>query len=581
VRGTGNIRRQWWPRAAAASPDANVTNDTGLATATGGTTALTVALLNATGTATAGGGTTASPSPSRTQPGRRPRAAAPRRSPFTVANVTGAATAAGGTSAFAVTLTNTSGAATAGGGATTLAVTITNATGGATAGGGTSALAFTITNAAGASTGSGGTTALTFVYANASGTATAGGGTSTVTIVSGVVVTNVTGAATAAGGTSALTFIYTNTAGAGTGGGGTSTATVVVNVANVTGLATASGGTTSLAFTYATTGGLATASGGASALSIITGDGGFIRVPPSSVGGFTRVGESADPFVRVLADGPDFVRDTHTGGGFTRVSTSVRRPDSYGSSRSLHPMTSAGSPAGPTVGVASANGVVELGGLTEGVSYTAFGSSGIQEFVASNQEDRLQALEAQLGRVTTAPTDGSDATAALRDDHAAALLLGTHVLLPPGTYRVSGRIHSAGATTDPVRFVALVPGTVTIERTANTPIIEVTGSRSATVALTANVAAGDSSLTVASLPTSLAAGDYVAVRSSTLLTATGLAKLAEVMQVQSITGAGPYTINFYGTFEEAYTTAATAWSSGSRSPGRAPCYAESSSVRRP
>jgi hypothetical protein len=94
-----------------------------------------------------------------------------------------------------------------------------------------------------------------------------------------------------------------------------------VNVANVTGLATASGGTTSLTFTYATSGGLATAAGGSSALSVITGDGGFIRVPPSSVGGFTRVGESANPFVRVLADGPDFTRDTHTGGGFIRVST--------------------------------------------------------------------------------------------------------------------------------------------------------------------------------------------------------------------------------------------------------------------
>jgi hypothetical protein len=47
-----------------------------------------------------------------------------------------------------------------------------------------------------------------------------------------------------------------------------------------------------------------------------------------------------------------------------------------------------GQPTGPPagIGVASANGVVELGGLTEGVSYTAFGSSGVQQFVAINQE---------------------------------------------------------------------------------------------------------------------------------------------------------------------------------------------------
>jgi hypothetical protein len=242
-------------------------------------------------------------------------------------------------------------------------------------------------------------------------------------------------------------------------------------------------------------------------------------------------------------------------------------------------------PAGSDVpsGLPTATGVVSGGsvtfaGLAEKVRYYAY-AAGVGRFllvsstlkegdrarietleseVGSAPASRLDSVEVGLGRVTTALTDGSDATAALRNDHAAALLLGTHVLLTPGTYRVSGRIHSAGATTDPVRFVAAVPGTVTIERTANTPIIEVTGSRSATVALTANVAAGDSSLTVASLPTSLAAGDYVAVRSSTLLTPTGLAKLAEVMQVQSITGTGPYTINFYGTFEEAYTTAATA-----------------------
>jgi hypothetical protein len=102
-------------------------------------------------------------------------------------------------------------------------------------------------------------------------------------------------------------------------------------------------------------------------------------------------------------------------------------------------------PAG--IGVASANGVVELGGLTEGVSYTAFGSSGVQEFVASNQEDRLQLLEGGTPiSVTASPynvlpgvTDAAATTAGINQ---AILAASTRtdgpraVHFPPGTYSV-------------------------------------------------------------------------------------------------------------------------------------------------
>jgi hypothetical protein len=80
--------------------------------------------------------------------------------------------------------------------------------------------------------------------------------------------------------------------------------------------------------------------------------------------------------------------------------------------------------------VASANGVVELGGLTEGVSYTAFGSSGVQQFVAINQEAWLQGLRDGTLKPAGVVGDGvTDDTAALQ----AAISAGP-VYLPPGTY---------------------------------------------------------------------------------------------------------------------------------------------------
>jgi hypothetical protein len=345
------------------SGDVNVSNDTGLATADGGTSALAVSLDNTTGTATAAGGTTTFAATVRNLTGLATAGGGTSSLAVTVANTTGTATAAGGTSSFAATVTNAAGAATGTGGTSTLAFTLantggaatagggisragealSNAGGTATAGGGTTALSVTVANAAGASTGSGGTTTLTVILANAGGTATAGGETSTASTGASANVTNVAGAATAAGGTSSLTvtvaaiagaaaagggssalaFVYANTSGAATGGGGTSTVSIVagLSITNVTGLATAAGGTTGLAFTYATTGGLATASGGASVATVAAAeDTRFIRVPPLVATGFTRTAGTADPFVRLDSDGPDFTRDgTGHGGGFTRV----------------------------------------------------------------------------------------------------------------------------------------------------------------------------------------------------------------------------------------------------------------------
>lgn len=67
-----------------------------------------------------------------------------------------------------------------------------------------------------------------------------------------------------------------------------------------------------------------------------------------------------------------------------------------------------GQPVGPLVssGVASANGVVEFGGLTEGLSYTAFGSSGTQQFEAINQEARLVELEDRRNLLNVYKTTG-------------------------------------------------------------------------------------------------------------------------------------------------------------------------------
>jgi hypothetical protein len=111
-----------------------------------------------------------------------------------------------------------------------------------------------------------------------------------------------------------------------------------------------------------------------------------------------------------------------------------------------------GVPTGAAVssGVASANGVVELGGLTEGASYTAFGHGGSQTFVAMNEEARFAAIESRNGiNVKAAPYlaagDGvTDDTAAIQAAISAAAVNlgkgGCDVILPAGTYLISSAL---------------------------------------------------------------------------------------------------------------------------------------------
>jgi hypothetical protein len=177
------------------SGDVNVSNDTGLATADGGTSALAVSLDNTTGTATAAGGTTTFAFTLTNAAGashRRGRHSLPSRS---LEQRGRTATAAGGTTTLAATVVERRRGRDRDGrhkglaftsptragtppppAAPSFAITLLNATGAATAGGGTTAFSLTVANAAGASTGSGGTTALTFIYANAAGRRPPGAG---------------------------------------------------------------------------------------------------------------------------------------------------------------------------------------------------------------------------------------------------------------------------------------------------------------------------------------------------------------------------------------------------------------------
>jgi hypothetical protein len=98
-----------------------------------------------------------------------------------------------------------------------------------------------------------------------------------------------------------------------------------------------------------------------------------------------------------------------------------------------------GQPAGAPVAtaVAAPSGTATFGGLTEGSSYTAFGHGGSQEFVAINQEDRLQALA-----IVVAPPSGAIATddASVVAAYAAAEERGGGVVMfqpSPAAYRLS------------------------------------------------------------------------------------------------------------------------------------------------
>ncbi len=121
-----------------------------------------------------------------------------------------------------------------------------------------------------------------------------------------------------------------------------------------------------------------------------------------------------------------------------------------------------GQPFGPpeSTGVASADGVVAFGGLTEGLSYTAFGHGGSQEFEAMIQEDRIQALEAAaavLGAaahktpisVLDAPFnavgDGvTDDSVAIQAAIEAAVAAGRRLYFPEGVYMAVGLVWRSG-----------------------------------------------------------------------------------------------------------------------------------------
>lgn len=160
------------------------------------------------------------------------------------------------------------------------------------------------------------------------------------------------------------------------------------------------------------------------------------------------------------------------------------------------------------------------------------------------------------------PTGATDATAAFQAAYALAADAGHYHLAPsPGTYTVAGTIHGgASGITTPLRLTA-DPGTVTIQRgvagspatTVNSRIIDIEGSVNASTLLSADAAIGDVTLTVATLPAGIVVGSTLEVTSNVILS--GNAITAEYVEVDSITGAGPFTINLRGGLEEAYAVA--------------------------
>lgn len=153
------------------------------------------------------------------------------------------------------------------------------------------------------------------------------------------------------------------------------------------------------------------------------------------------------------------------------------------------------------------------------------------------------------------PTGVADSTSAWQAAYAKAASAGHYTLTPsPGTYTVSGRVHGASASATPVRIVA-EPGTVTIQRTASVPIVEVQGgSRGATAALSSDAAVADTSVLLSALPAGITVGGYIAVESS--VTSSGLSKVCEVARVKAFSNSGaPYTVALEAPLEESYAVA--------------------------
>jgi hypothetical protein len=132
-----------------------------------------------------------------------------------------------------------------------------------------------------------------------------------------------------------------------------------------------------------------------------------------------------------------------------------------------------GQPVGMAVssGVASANGVVELGGLTEGATYTAFGHGGTQQFEAINQEDRLEALEA-TAQVVAAPTGVAATDVATIHAARDAAPAGGLVRLSPGVYVVNGLALNKALTLD-----MSAGATLQLASATNAPLATVSAAR--------------------------------------------------------------------------------------------------------
>jgi hypothetical protein len=187
--------------------DYTLTAAAGAATAGGGTVRVAVGLTAATGTATAGGGDVSlsveTLVPMVTGRGRYGRtiSAIDRPVSYLLTRVSSVIGGLEPAAAAALNLDASSGAATAGGGTVTLEFAFTATGGTATAGGGTVALAAGLTATGGTATATGGTVSLSVGLVASAGTAIAGGGDVSLTVV----LTATGGGATAGGGDVTLT----------------------------------------------------------------------------------------------------------------------------------------------------------------------------------------------------------------------------------------------------------------------------------------------------------------------------------------------------------------------------------------
>jgi hypothetical protein len=206
----------------------------------------------------------------------------------------------------------------------------------------------------------------------------------------------------------------------------------------------------------------------------------------------------------------------------------------------------------------------QLGAVSGVAQLDSSGALQTNQLPSSIVTNKVIGIDPSSSKYGADPTGVTDSTTAFQNAYTDAVTAGHYTLRPsPGIYTVSSTIHSSDPLTTPIRLIS-EPGAVTIQRgnvsnpstAISSCIIEVIGSKSATVVLSSNANAGSASIQVASLPGgSLSTDQWIEIASTTILT--GKAYLAEIVQVQSVTGSGPYTINLYGALEKSYTTAAS------------------------